>query len=122
MRPTPAAPAARIRLPRTEPELVGLCLALIGGYDDLSAAESALAATAPDTPIAAGAVHAARRAITRGADPLGDAFSSIRGARTRRTAGAVYTPPPIVRSMTAWLGRQRRPERIVSRAPVPAVF
>ena len=78
MRPTPAAPAARIRLPRTEPELVGLCLALIGGRDELSAAESALAETAPDTPIAAGAVHAARRAIARGADPLGDTFSSIR--------------------------------------------
>lgn len=113
VRPTSAAPAARIRRPRTEPELVGLCLALIGGRDELSAAESALAATVPDPPIAAGAVHAARRAIARGADPLGDAFSSIRGARTRRAAGAVYTPPPIVRSMTAWLGRQRRPERIV---------
>ena len=98
---------------RTEAELIGLCLALIGRRDGLSEAESALAATAPAITIADGAVDALRRKIARGADPLGDAFSSIRSAEVRRTTGAVYTPRPVVGSMIAWLARQGRPERIV---------
>ena len=98
---------------RTERELVGLCLALIGRRDDLSEAESALAATAPISTIADGAVDALRRRIARGTDPLGDAFSSIRSAGTRRATGAVYTPLSIVRSMIAWLARQCQPDRIV---------
>lgn len=98
---------------RTEPELIRLCLALIGRRDDLSKAESALAATTPNVTIADGAVDALRRRIARGADPLGDAFSSIRSGRTRRATGAVYTPRPIVGSMIGWLARQGQPDRIV---------
>ena len=72
-----------------------------------------LAATTPTVTIADGAVDALRRRIARGADPLGDAFSSIRSAGTRRATGAVYTPRPVVGSMIAWLAGQGRPDRIV---------
>ena len=98
---------------KTERELIGLCLALIGRRDNLSEAESALATTSPTTTLGNSAIDAIRREIARGADPLGDAFSSIRSARTRRPIGAVYTPLLIVRSMMAWLARQCRPDRIV---------
>ncbi len=98
---------------RTEHDIIGLCLALIDRRDDLSAAEQALAATTPTPTIAASSVDTVRRAIARGADPLGDAFSSIRSTRTRRATGAVYTPLSIVRSMIAWLARQCQPDRIV---------
>ena len=98
---------------RTEHDIIELCLALIDRRDDLSAAEQELAATSSRVAPAASTVDAARRAIARGADPLGDSFSSIRSARARRATGAVYTPPVVVGSMLAWLARQGRPERIV---------
>jgi hypothetical protein len=94
---------------QTQQELVGLCLDLIDPAVRLSAPERTLAKTAA-SPRGA---EAARKAILRGADPLGDAFSSIRTARERRAAGAVYTPHPIVRSMVAWLASQGKPARII---------
>lgn len=107
---------------RTEQDLIGLCLALIDRRDDLSAAERALAATSSEMAPAASTVAAARHTIARDADPLGDAFSSIRNARTRRATGTVYTPRPVVGSMVAWLARQGRPERIVDPGAVSGRF
>lgn len=98
---------------QTEQELVALCLALIEGQGGLSAAERKLAKTAPTSALKPREVDTIRKAIARGADPLGEAFSSIRSATERRAAGAVYTPAPIVRSMMTWLAAQGSPSRIV---------
>ena len=43
-----------------------------------------------------------RDAIQGGDDPLGAAFLRLRSAETRRSLGAVYTPPQIVEAMTEW--------------------
>jgi len=98
---------------RTEQELVALCLSLIEGQGGLSAAERKLAKSAPVSTLNARELEAIRKNISRGADPLGDAFSLLRSASERRAAGAVYTPPPIVHSMMEWLGKQGAPARIV---------
>jgi hypothetical protein len=98
---------------QTEQELVALCLALIGGQGDLSAAERKLTKAAPASALKPRDINAIRKAISRGSDPLGEAFSLIRSADDRRSAGAVYTPALIVRSMMAWLERQGTPTRIV---------
>lgn len=98
---------------RTEHELVALCLALIGGQNGLSAAERKLTKAAPASALKPRDIDAIRKAISRGSDPLGEAFSLIRSAADRRAAGAVYTPVPIVRSMMAWLTSQGAPARIV---------
>ncbi len=94
---------------RTQEELAALCRALIDPAMRLTAAERALAPSA-GAPRAAAAL---RRAILKGGDPLGDAFIALRPAAERRESGAVYTPPPIVRAMTAWLAGQGTPERVV---------
>src|SRR3984893_10928701 len=80
----------------TEKQLAAPCLALIGGRARLSSVERKV-----------------RKAIERGEDPLGEAFSSLRSAAVRRAAGAIYTPAPIVHSMMSWLAAQGRPARIV---------
>jgi hypothetical protein len=98
---------------KTEQELVALCLALIEGQDGLSAAERKLAKAVPMSVLKPRAIDTIRKAIARGADPLGEAFSSIRSATERRAAGAVYTPASIVHSMMTWLGAQGTPARIV---------
>lgn len=98
---------------QTEQELIALCLALIGELSALSMAEHKLAKTAPVLAIKTQDVEAIRTAISHGADPLGEAFSTIRTAPERRTLGAIYTPLPIVRSMMAWLAAQGTPTRIV---------
>lgn len=98
---------------QTERELIALCLALIDGQAALSAPERRLAKMVPATQINQREVDAARKAILRGADPLGEAFSAIRSAQERRALGAVYTPHPIVRSMMTWLASQGEPARIV---------
>jgi len=97
----------------TEHELAMLCLALIGGQGELSVAERKLvrALTTPD--INPRRVEEVRKAILRGTDPLGDAFSQLRSPSVRRTTGAVYTPAKIVQSMMTWLKTQGEPERIV---------
>ncbi len=97
---------------QTEQALAAVCLSLIDRPGLLSAAETALLANAaqglfpPD-------IGAIRAAILGGEDPLGDAFSALRSASSRRAAGAVYTPARIVQSMVSWLAAQGSPERIV---------
>lgn len=98
---------------QTERELVSLCLAIIGDQGGLSSAERKLAKSPPMSGFRAGDVVSICRAISHGADPLGEAFSSIRAASERRATGAVYTPAPIVRSMMSWLATQGLPARIV---------
>ncbi|MDP8646823.1 Eco57I restriction-modification methylase domain-containing protein [Serratia sp. IR-2025] len=97
----------------TEQELVALCLALIEGQGSLSSGERKLVRTASELAFTPREIDRIRKEITRGADPLGEAFSSIRSATERRAAGAVYTPAPIVRSMMTWLVSQGMPSRIV---------
>ncbi|MCX5507937.1 Eco57I restriction-modification methylase domain-containing protein [Pseudomonas sp. BJa3] len=98
---------------QTELELVALCLALIEEQGRMSVAERKLVKTAPTLAFNSRDIEATRKAILRGRDPLGEAFSSIRSATDRRAAGAVYTPAPIVRSMMTWLSSQGTPARIV---------
>lgn len=98
---------------QTEQELIDLCLRLIDRHSNLSVAEQALAKTAQSSLLVRAEVEATRVAIERGEDPLGEIFSSIRSALTRRAAGAVYTPQPIVRSMMSWLVAQGEPTRVV---------
>lgn len=98
---------------QTERELVALCLALIEGQGGLSAAERKLAEAAAPSALKSRDLDTIRKAISRGGDPLGEAFSLIRSAADRRAAGAVYTPAPIVRSMMNWLASQGAPARIV---------
>jgi hypothetical protein len=97
----------------SESELVALCVALIGGAKGLSAAERALIAKSASHVLPAAVVEKTRRAIAKGLDPLGDAFAVVRSALARRSAGAVYTPVPIVESMMTWLASQGTPARIV---------
>jgi hypothetical protein len=51
-------------------------------------------------------------AIRTGADPLGDAFTTVRSPLTRRAIGAFYTPPAIVSPMVTW-ALSREPSRFV---------
>lgn len=97
---------------RTEQELAAVCLGIIGRDESLSDEECRLRAQATAVPQAE-QVETIRTAISRGADPLGEAFSFIRSAASRRTHGAVYTPAPIVRSMMSWLAGQGTPHRVV---------
>lgn len=98
---------------QTEQELVALCHALIGEHSGLSAAERKLVKTASESAPTTQNTATIRNEILSGADPLGEAFSSIRSALERRATGAVYTPAPIVRSMMDWLANQGTPARIV---------
>ncbi len=98
---------------QSESSLVGLCLALIDTSADLSAPEIRLSKSAPSAGISPADVDAVREMILRGADPLGDVFTTIRSAGDRRSAGAVYTPHPIVNSMMTWLAGQGTPDRVV---------
>lgn len=90
-----------------------MCVALLQGRRGLSLPERKLAKVLPGSTPGSREVATVRRAILRGADPLGEAFSSIRSACERRATGAVYTPVSIVRSMMAWLAAQGKPDRIV---------
>ena len=102
---------------RTERDLINLCITLVGeGVDFSSPERELLASVAGNRRVPASSldiVEAARAAILRGDDPLGDAFMAIRSAQSRRAAGAVYTPRTIVRSMVAWLAAQKIPARVV---------
>jgi len=98
--------------PRSEPELAALALALgAAKVGALSRAERALAESAPRA--ARAAVVAARAAIAKGEDPLGEAFCALRSPVERRPQGATYTPAPIVEAMLAWARAQGRPARVV---------
>lgn len=98
----------------SEAELVGLALALGGdGVNGWSAREAKLVATLqPPTPPREH-VHDVRAAIAAGADPLGEAFTNIRSAETRRLLGAIYTPNDIVASMLKWAYRVCQPKRVI---------
>ena len=98
---------------QTERELIATAMALIGSMAGLSAHERKLARSASTVKVSAASVAATRKAILRGADPFGDAFTIVRSALARRASGAVYTPHPIVGSMMAWLGTQGPIARIV---------
>ncbi|MEJ8849489.1 Eco57I restriction-modification methylase domain-containing protein [Variovorax rhizosphaerae] len=97
---------------QTEQQLIAMCLALLDGRSNLSPAEQELAATAT-IPIEAAHLQQTRQAIADRADPLGEAFLSVRSAHDRRAAGAVYTPQPVVQSMMSWLAAQGLPKRVI---------
>ena len=96
---------------RTEPELVGLALAL-GATDvgPLTRAERSLAAHAAS--VGGSLCTHARERIAHGDDPLGEAFSSLRRPGARRAQGATYTPPELVSALVGW-ARGARFARIV---------
>lgn len=97
---------------QTEGDLAATCIAILGGSEGLTLAESQLARTFPWKQLLYRA-SALRQLIVAGGDPLGDAFLAIRNADARRELGAVYTPSPIVGSMMTWLASQGAPCRIV---------
>jgi adenine-specific DNA-methyltransferase len=98
----------------SEAELVGVALAL--GADRVkgwSRSEAKLVATLqpPDPPRQH--VRDVRDAIAAGADPLGEAFTGIHSAETRRPLGATYTPAEIVASMLEWARSEGQPQRVI---------
>lgn len=94
-----------------EADLVGLCVALgARRVPGLGEPERALLSRVARVPDAIVEQHAA--AIQSGADPLGEALTRARPRDARRLAGAIYTPPVMVETMVAWLGRHR-PDRVV---------
>ncbi len=98
---------------KTEKELIALCLALAGGRKALSSSEQDYLKGQEFPRVEISKIEAYRSRIAMGDDPLGEAFLSIRSSDTRREAGAVYTPAPIVRSMMAWLAARGSPGRVV---------
>jgi adenine-specific DNA-methyltransferase len=95
----------------TERELLGIALALgartVRGWSRTERALAARSTKPPDRTAAA--FH---DAISRGEDPLGDAFGALRSAVERRPMGATYTPAPIVAAMADW-AMHRTPVRVV---------
>ncbi|MCB1468903.1 MAG: N-6 DNA methylase [Rhizobiaceae bacterium] len=100
---------------RNEADLVAVALALgaaeAGG--PLSTAEIALAKTGSGLSVDPHVVADLRCRIMAGADPLGDAFSTLRSPDVRRENGATYTPAPIVQTMVDWAANTRTPCRVV---------
>lgn len=92
----------------SEPELVALAIALgardVRGWSD---AERELARKVP--PLSALIIQKARASISRGGDPLGIAFCTLRAPAERRAQGATYTPHEVVRSMIEWAASEGRP-------------
>jgi len=79
----------------------------------LAASERRLVAAAERlTPTPTDVLSALRVAIRRGDDPLGDLFTDFRSPLERRSVGAFYTPPEIVRPMVSWALAQE-PTRFV---------
>ena len=98
----------------SEAELVGVALALgadrvVGWSPRETALVSALTPPAPPRQH----VRDVRDAIAAGADPLGEAFTSIRSAEARRPLGATYTPTEIVASMLEWASGEGQPGRVI---------
>lgn len=58
-------------------------------------------------------VGAVRKAVSDGADPLGDLFCFLRAPEVRRPMGATYTPAEIVSAMVEWVAGEGAPERVV---------
>ncbi|HUG93797.1 MAG TPA: N-6 DNA methylase [Planctomycetaceae bacterium] len=61
----------------------------------------------------AAVVRDLRERIASGADPLGEQFCRLRTAAVRRSRGATYTPPAIVRAMVEWSAELGQPRRVV---------
>lgn len=59
------------------------------------------------------AVAYLKREITRGGDPLGDAYTTLRSPEERRPHGATYTPQSIVDAMVEWAAGDSAPGRVV---------
>lgn len=102
---------------RSEPELVALAIALgaeqVRGISKLEADLIQRAAS-----VSSAVVAATRQLIARGGDPLGMALCSIRSAEVRRSQGATYTPPLIVKAMLRWAASAGR---VFSRIVDPGV-
>jgi adenine-specific DNA-methyltransferase len=99
----------------SEKELISAALQL-GALDvghGISEAEKKLAASSAKHRVSAKKVALLRDSILSGNDPLGEGFSSIRSAETRRSNGATYTPESIVRSMMRWAANNSSPARVV---------
>ncbi len=94
----------------SERALAGIAAALVGDTE-LTAAERQLCRAAPHPD--ADTSDRVRALIAAGGDPLGDAFCALRSPLERRPSGAVYTPPAIIASMTAWAASQGKPARVV---------
>ena len=94
----------------SERALAGIAGAL-AGKTGLTPVERALCRAAP-SPDARVLAHI-RDQIAVGNDPLGEAFSVLRSPLERRASGAVYTPPAIIASMTAWAASAGKPVRVV---------
>lgn len=96
----------------SEHELVALALALAGASLPLSVSEREARKGIRPT-IDPALIKATRRAIQKGRDPLGEAFTRIRPSHIRRKDGATYTPTPIISSMVTWAANEEPPARIV---------
>ena len=101
-------------VPTSIPSLVSLAVALgaedAGGFTD---SEAALVAKERDGRPLASEVREIRALIRAGADPLGDAYCTIRSPEDRRPLGQTYTPNQIVDSMLHWASDQGTPKRVV---------
>lgn len=78
----------------------------------LSAGEVGLI-PAGKSPLTADVLRRLRQNISRGGDPLGDAYCRIVTPADRRPLGQTYTPSPIVTAMNSWAAGQGNPARIV---------
>ncbi len=95
-----------------EAALVGSAIALSGlAVPGVSKRERALARRAP--VVGEGETARLCGEIRRGLDPLGEMFCEIRTARVRRSQGATYTPPEIVRAMVGWCVGEAAPDVVV---------
>lgn len=92
--------------------LIGVAVALAGDVS-LSRGERQVAATAEPTKDS-GLLEAVIAAVRSGQDPLGNAYSAVRSAESRRAQGQTFTPTAVVEGMLAWVLRQPvSPVRVV---------
>ena len=98
---------------QSENDLSNLCLALIADSGMPPSLRRQFARPRQEEIFESSNGETLRAEIRSGLDPLGDAFSRIRSSQERRSAGAVYTPHKIVRSMVDWLASEGTPDRIV---------
>jgi hypothetical protein len=102
-------------VPYAELALVRLALdhgaATVG--EKLSLAETSVARSAASLqPPESATLKRVRDEILAGGDPLGSALHAARSPAARREAGAIYTPPELVRPMVAWV-LERHPRRLI---------
>ncbi|PVB01690.1 Eco57I restriction-modification methylase domain-containing protein [Mycobacteroides abscessus] len=94
--------------------LARLC-ADLGAEDSggLSTDEVRLVTEEGAAPLSDDALRRLRQTITRGGDPLGDAYCRMVTPANRRPLGQTYTPPTIISAMLSWAAEQGSPTRIV---------